>query len=86
MRMLKRVGVHPDEKMPEIESIKSENQKLRNYISLVYAEIELMQRVAEIKENFVNPDDSKRLITPILERIFKIKAEKLNLEEELDLN
>ena len=86
MSMLKRVGVHPDEKMPEIESIKSENQKLRNYISLVYAEIELMQRVAEIKENFVNPDDSKRLITPILERIFKIKAEKLDLEEELDLN
>ena len=35
----------------EIESLKSENQKLRNYISLVYAEIELTQRVSEIKEN-----------------------------------
>jgi len=70
----------------EIEDIKSENQKLRNYISLVYAEIELTQRVAEIKQNFVNSDDSKHLITPILDRIFKIKSEKLNLEEELHLN
>ncbi len=35
--------------MFEIESLKSENQKLWNYISLVLAEIELTQRVSKIK-------------------------------------
>ncbi len=35
--------------MSEIESLKSENQKLWNYISLVLAEIELTQRVSKIK-------------------------------------
>ena len=72
--------------MSEIEDIKSENQKLRDYISLIVAEIELVQRVNEIKENFANSPDSKRLITPILERILKIKSEKLDLEKELHLN
>jgi len=70
----------------EIESLKSENQKLRNYISLVYAEIELTQRISEIKENFVNSSDSKHIITPILDRILKIQSEKLDLEQELNLN
>jgi hypothetical protein len=65
--------------MSEIESLKSENQKLRNYISLVLAEIELTQRVSEIKQNFVNSSDSERIIAPILERISKIKSEKLPL-------
>lgn len=72
--------------MSEIESLKSENQKLRNYISLVLSEIELTQRVSEIKQNFVNSSDSKRIITPILDRISKIKSEKLLLEHELHLN
>jgi len=72
--------------MSEIESLKSENQKLRNYISLVLSEIELTQRVSEIKQNFVNSPDSKRIITPILDRISKIKSEKLLLEPELHLN
>jgi len=72
--------------MSEIESLKSENQKLRNYISLVLAEIELTQRVSEIKRNFVNSPDSKRIITPILDRISKIKSEKLLLEQELNFN
>ncbi len=72
--------------MSEIESLKSENQKLRNYISLVFSEIELTQRVSEIKQNFVNSPDSKRIITPILDRISKIKSEKLLLERELHLN
>ncbi len=72
--------------MSEIESLKSENQKLRNYISLVLSEIELTQRVSEIKQNFVNSPDSKRIITPILDRISKIKSEKLILEHELHLN
>lgn len=70
----------------ELDSIKSENQKLRNYISLVYAEIELSQRLFEIKENFTNPDDSKRITVPILNRISKIKSEKESLENELNLN
>jgi len=69
----------------EIESLKSENQKLRNYISLVLAEIELIRRVSEIKQNFVNSSDSERNITPILERISKIKSEKLSLEEKIHL-
>ena len=69
----------------EIESLKSENQKLRNYISLVLAEIELIQRVSEIKQNFVNSSDSERIITPILKRISKIKSEKLSLEEKIHL-
>ncbi len=72
--------------MSEIESLKSENQKLRNYISLVLSEIELTQRVSEIKQNFVNSPDSKRIITPILDRISKIKSEKLLLEHELHLD
>ncbi len=72
--------------MSEIESLKSENQKLRNYISLVLSEIELAQRVSEIKQNFVNSSDSKRIITPILDRISKIKSEKLLLEQELNFN
>lgn len=70
----------------ELDSIKSENQKLRNYISLVYAEIELSQRLFEIKENFTNSDDSKRITVPILNRISKIKSEKESLENELNLN
>ncbi|MDH3658040.1 MAG: hypothetical protein OEM77_07905 [Nitrosopumilus sp.] len=70
----------------KMESLKLENNKLRNYISLILAEIELTQRIHEIKENFVNPDDSKRVILPILDRISKIKSEKRPLEQELNLN
>lgn len=69
----------------EIDSLQSENQKLRNYISLVLAELELTQRVNEIKENFVNSNDSERIIVPILDRITRIQLEKLPLEKELNL-
>ncbi|NWJ19551.1 hypothetical protein HX860_00475 [Marine Group I thaumarchaeote] len=69
----------------EIESLKSENQKLRNYISLVFAELELTQRIGEIKQNFVNSSDSERIIVPILNKISKIKSEKLTLEQEMHL-
>ena len=72
--------------MSDIESLKSENQKLRNYLSLVLAEIELTQRVSEIKQKFVNSPDSERIIDPILERISKIKSEKLFLEQKMHLN
>ena len=83
---LKRVGVLLDDTMSEIESIKSENQKLRNDISLILSEMELKQRINEIKQNFVNSPDSERIITPILNRISKINSEKLALKQELHLN
>jgi len=69
----------------ELDSLKSENQKLRNYISLVSAEIELSKRLYEIKQNFANSPDSKRIIVPIVDRISKIKLEKQVLENELKL-
>lgn len=72
--------------MTEIDSIKSENQKLRQYISLINAELELSQRVYEIKQNFANSPDSERIIQPILDRIAKIQSEKLPLQNELNLN
>ena len=72
--------------MSEIDSIKSENQKLRQYISLINAELELTQRVFEIKQNFAKSPDSERIIKPILDRINKIQSEKLPLQNELNLN
>lgn len=69
----------------ELDSLKSENQKLRNYISLVNAEIELSQRLYEIKQNFANSHDSERITVPISDRISKIKSEKDVLENELKL-
>jgi hypothetical protein len=72
--------------MSDLESLKSENQKLRNYISLISAEIELSQRLYEIKQNFANSPDSKRLTMPILDRISKIKFENESLANELNLN
>ena len=71
--------------MSEINSLKSENLKLRNYISLFLAEIQLAQRASEIKQTFTNPDESDRLILPILDRISKIKLEKQVLESDLNL-
>ena len=72
--------------MTELDFIKSENQKLRQYISLINAELELSQRVFEIKQNFANSPDSERIIQPILDRISKIQSEKIPLENELNLN
>ena len=72
--------------MTEIDSVKSENQKLRQYISLINAELELSQRVYEIKQNFANSPDSERIIKPILDRITKIQSEKLSFQNELNLN
>lgn len=69
----------------ELDFLKSENQKLRNYISLVYAEIELSQRLYEIKQNFSNSSDSEPIVMPILDRISKIKLEKDALQNELKL-
>jgi hypothetical protein len=55
-----------------------------HYESLVSAEIELIQRVNEIRQNFSSPD-SEHIVEPILQRILKIKDEKLNLEKKLNL-
>lgn len=72
--------------MSEIDSLKSENKKLRTYISLVLSEIEFSKRIVEIKQNFKNSDDSEQIIVPIMDRLSKIKHEKLSLEKELNLN
>ena len=69
----------------KLDLLQSENQKLRSYVSLVLAELELTQRVSEIKENFTNSADSERIIVPILDRITRIQSEKLSLEKELNL-
>ena len=72
--------------MTELDFVKSENQKLRQYISLINAELELSQRVFEIKRNFANSPDSERIVKPILDRISKIRSEKMSLQNELNLN
>ncbi len=63
----------------------SENFEFNNYKSLVSAEIELIQRVFEIRQNFSNSPDSERIIEPILQRISKIRSEKLILEKKFNL-
>ena len=63
----------------------SKNYAFVNYQSLVTAELELIQRVFEIRQNFSNPSDSEHLVEPILKRISKIKSEKLIFEQEFDL-
>ena len=70
----------------DLEFLKIENQKLRNYISLILSEIEFTQRVDEIKLNFTKLTDSEHIIAPILDRISKIQSEKKLLEQELHLN
>ena len=71
--------------MSEIDSLKSENLKLRNYVSLVLAENQLTQRIFEIKQNFTTSPESERIIIPISDRISKIRSEKQTLENELNL-
>ncbi len=63
----------------------SENFELNHYKSLVSAELELIQRVFEIRQNFSNVSDSDRLVEPILQRISKIKSEKLIFEQKFNL-
>ena len=63
----------------------SKNFEFHNYKSLVSAEIELIERVFEIRQNFSNSPDSERLVEPILQRIFKIRSEKLILEKKFNL-
>ena len=63
----------------------SENFEFIDYQSLVAAEIELIQRVFEIRQNFTNSSDYERLVEPILQRISKIKSEKLVFEQKFNL-
>ncbi|MCS5528439.1 MAG: hypothetical protein NZ747_04110 [Nitrosopumilus sp.] len=65
-------------------SLPSDDTSFDYYESLVSAEIELIQRVNEIRQHFSSLD-SERIIEPILQRILKIKSEKLNLEKKLNL-
>ena len=69
----------------EDSSSQSENFEFNNYKSLVSAEIELIQRVFEIRQNFLNSPDSERIVEPILQRISKIRSEKLILEKKFNL-
>ena len=62
----------------------SKNLEFTNYKSLIAAEIELIQRVFEIRQNFSNSSDSERLVEPILQRISKIKSEKSILEKKFN--
>ncbi|WP_299291556.1 hypothetical protein [Nitrosopumilus sp.] len=71
--------------MSEKNFFEQENLKLRHYISLLSAELELIQRVSEINENFRNSPELNRIIEPILSRISKIQAEKDTLSKELEL-
>ena len=66
-------------------SAQSETFEFSNYKSLVSAEIELIQRVFEIRQNFSNCSNSERLVEPILQRISKIKSEKLIFEQKFNL-
>ena len=66
--------------MDDIEFLGKENQNLRKCISLVLAEIELIQRVGEIKQFFLNSDDSERILQPILKRISRTKSERSDLQ------
>ena len=63
----------------------SENFEFIDYQSLVAAEIELIQRVFEIRQNFKNSSDSEQLVEPILKRISRIKSEKLLFEQKFNL-
>ena len=58
------------------------HSEFNDYKSLVTTELELIQRVFEIRQNF---SDSERLVEPILQRISKIKSEKLFLEKKFNL-
>ena len=71
--------------MYDIDLLKKENDDLRKFISLVLAEIELIERVGEIRQNFTNSPDSERIILPIMERISKIKEERHILQLHLGL-
>jgi len=60
-------------------------QQFDNYKSLISAEIELIQRILEIRQNFSNSSDLERIIEPIMQRIHQIRDEKSIIEKNLNL-
>ena len=64
---------------------KSTLEQFDNYKHLISAEIELIQRILEIRQNFSGSDDLDRLVEPIMRRIIQIRSEKIVLEKNLCL-
>ena len=64
---------------------KSTLEQFDNYKSLISAEIELIQRILELRQNFSNSDDIQRIIEPIMQRIYQIRKEKSVIENNLNL-
>ena len=70
---------------PEKTLSKSTVEQFDNYKSLISAEIELIQRILELRQNFSNSDDIQRIIEPIMQRIHQIRKEKSVIENNLNL-
>ena len=70
---------------PEKTLSKSSLEQFDNYKSLISAEIELIQRILELRQNFSNSDDIQRIIEPIMQRIHQIRKEKSVIENNLNL-
>ena len=64
---------------------KSTLEQFDNYKTLISAEIELIQRILEIRQNFSGSDDMNRLVEPIMRRIVQIRSEKSVIEKSLFL-
>ena len=64
---------------------KSTLEQFDNYKHLISAEIELIQRILEIRQNFSDSDDLDRLVEPIMRRITQIRSEKREVEKNLFL-
>ena len=62
---------------------KSTLEQFDNYKTLISAEIALIQRILEIRQNFSGSDDVDRLIEPIMRRIIQIRSEKSVIEKTL---
>ena len=64
---------------------KSTLEQFDDYKHLISAEIELIQRILEIRQNFSGSDDLDRLVEPIMRRITQIRSEKRLIEKNLFL-
>ena len=69
----------------KIDLQKSTLEQFDNYKHLISAEIELIQRILEIRQNFSGSDDLDILVEPIMRRISQIRSEKGLLEKNLFL-
>jgi hypothetical protein len=64
---------------------KSDLEQFDNYKTLISAEIELIHRILEIRQNFSGSDDVDRLVEPIMRRIVQVRSEKSVIEKSLCL-